>query len=231
LSGIVERGIGEEAPTVMNFDDIAITTQFAIATFFDIFGPRIFGKAPFATLENFLPAGKFEFPASDGFDDMDFRGIFAADGNENLSNPDPGGDPDRFPVRTPHPTRQPIGAGTTQHLIGPEDHIGMRADPDMIRILSNHFRQMFVNRDPAGLEGLGGNLLFFITDEVADVRKEIDRRTFMADIKNPNLGFRNAATIPRFNIRFILLVPITPCRTTTHDGGERNLFGGLIDLL
>ena len=92
----------------------------------------------------------------------------------------------------------------------------MRPDPDVVGILPNHLGQMFVNGDPAGLEGLGGNLLFFITDQMTDVRKQIDRRTFVTDIKNTNFRFRNATTIPGFDIRFILLVPITPCGTTTH---------------
>ena len=92
----------------------------------------------------------------------------------------------------------------------------MGSNPNVVGILPNHLGQMFVNGDPARLEGFTADLLFLVTDQMTDVRKQIDRRTFVTDIKNTNFRFRNATTIPGFDIRFILLVPITPCGTTTH---------------
>mmetsp|Transcript_11578 Transcript_11578/g.13203 ORF Transcript_11578/g.13203 Transcript_11578/m.13203 type:complete len:176 (-) Transcript_11578:330-857(-) len=137
LSGQKQRRTVQQSTTVVFLDDIRLTTQLSVATTTDIFFPGILGESPFRRLQDFLSSGKFEFPTSNGFDDMDFRGVLGTHGNENLSNIDSSSDTNGFAIGTTHAGREPIRTGTTQHFIGPQDHIRMSTDPDVIRIFAD----------------------------------------------------------------------------------------------
>jgi hypothetical protein len=94
-----------------------------------------------------------------------------------------------------HATRQAIGTGTTQHFIGPEDVVGVGADANVVTFLTDILGQVLVNGNAASLEGFRRNLLLFVTDQVSDKGKEIDRRLLGTRVENTNLGFRDTTAL------------------------------------
>ena len=218
LSRQIEGRLFQGSSSVMHLDDIAIGGQDTISSQIDIFFALVLGESPLERFENFLAAGKLEFASSNGFNDVGFKLILGPDTQQDLSNVDTGGDTNGFAVRMAHSTRQAIGAGTRQHFVGPQHMKGMGADANVVIVFANILGQMLVNGNSTGFQGFGGNLLLFVTDQMSDKGKQIDRGFLGARIKNTNLGFGDTATIPTLNVRLVLLVPVTTSGTTTHDG-------------
>jgi len=207
----------EQSTTVVDLDDVSVTTEFSTASLFDVHLTGVLRKAPPGTFQNLLTAGKLEFATTDRLHNMDLGRVFGTDTQQDLSDVDTGGNADGFSIRMSHSRGQSIGTGTRKHLVGPKDMEGMGPDADVIRILSNHFRKMLVDGDSAGLQGFTGNLLLLVTDQVGDEWKEIDGSLFVADVKNLDLGFRYTTAVPRLDVRLVLLVSVATSWTATHD--------------
>jgi hypothetical protein len=116
-----------------------------------------------------------------------------------------------------HSTGESIGTGTRKHLVGSQDVKGMGADADVVGVLSNRLGQVLVDGNTGGLEGLAGDLLLFVTDQVGHERKEIDGGLFVADVEDSDLRFWYTTAVPRLDVRFVLLVSVATSWTATHD--------------
>ena len=73
-----------------------------------------------------------------------------------------------------------------------------------------------VAADPAGLEGLGGELLQLAGDEVHAQGELIDAGLLPAEVEDADLGVRDTSAEPRLRVRLVLAVPVTSCGTATH---------------
>ena len=97
---------------------------------------------------------------------MHFVIVLTADTGQNLSNINPGGNTNGFSVRMTHATRKPIRTGTTQHLVGAENVVGVGADANVVTVFANVLDQMLVDSHAAGFEGFRRDLLLLVADQV-----------------------------------------------------------------
>jgi hypothetical protein len=201
----------------MNLDNVSIGRQFSRTTHFHIFLTGIFGKSPFERFQNLLPSGKLEFATTNGFNDVRFVNILAADREEDLSNIDARRHANGLSVTVTHATGETIGPGATQHFIGAKNMKGMGSHFNVKGILANGLSEMLVNGHTAGLEGFAGNLLLFVANEVSDKGKEIDGSLFGADIKDANLTVGDTTAVATLDVRLVLLVTVATSWTATHD--------------
>jgi hypothetical protein len=116
----------------------------------------------------------------------------------------------------PHTTGKPIGSSARKHLVGTDDMEGVDADANVISVLSDGVSQVLVDGDTAGLEGLGGNLLLFIADQVGYEGEEIYGSFLGSDIVNLDFGFGHTTAVARLDVGFVLLVAVATEGTATH---------------
>jgi len=215
-TGVVQGTLFEQPAAVVDLDDVSVTAEFSTASLFDVHLTGVLGESPLGTLQNLLAAGKLEFTTTDRLDDVDLGRVFRADTQQDLSDVDAGSDANGLSVRMPHSGRQPIGPGARKHLVGAKDVEGMGPDADVVRVLSDHFREMLVDGNPAGLEGFARNLLLLVADQVGDEGEEIDGSLLVADVEDLDLGFRYTTAVPRLDVRLVLLVSVATSWTATH---------------
>lgn len=216
LTRLVEGGRFEGPASIVHLDNVSIRGQISRLAQRNVFRPRVDGESPLVGLEDFLASGEFEFPASNGFNHVRFVHVLGAHRDQDLSNRDTRGHSNGLSVRVAHPTREPIGAGATQHFIRPQDVKGVRADANVVIVLTNMLRQVLVNRHTTGLESFTRDLLLFVADQMSDKGKLIHRRSLVAAIENANLALWHTAAIARLDVRLVLLVTVTTRRTATH---------------
>ena len=60
----------------------------------------------------------------------------------------------------------PISSGTGQHFVDTEDMEGVNPDPDVETLLAAVLHKVLVAADAASLQGLGGQLLQLVRDQV-----------------------------------------------------------------
>mmetsp|Transcript_30496 Transcript_30496/g.74067 ORF Transcript_30496/g.74067 Transcript_30496/m.74067 type:complete len:237 (-) Transcript_30496:248-958(-) len=196
LTGLVQDRLCEGTTTVMDLDDVPVGGQFTTTTQLDIILAVVLREAPLEGFQDLLPSGEFELSTTDGLDDVRLVGVLRTDAQQDLTDVDPGGDPDRLPVRVTHPARQTVGTRTTQHLIRPQDVERVGTDTDVVPVLPDVLRQVLVDSDTARLQGLRRDLLLLVAHEVGDEREQIDGRRLGTDVENPDLRFRYTTTIP-----------------------------------
>ena len=92
----------------------------------------------------------------------------------------------------------PIGTGTGQHLVDPNDVVWVDPYTQMERVLSGCLHNVFVCADTSRFESLGRQLLVLVRDEMATEGEVIDRRSFTAEIIDTDLRLRDTSVVSRF---------------------------------
>mmetsp|Transcript_390 Transcript_390/g.771 ORF Transcript_390/g.771 Transcript_390/m.771 type:complete len:206 (-) Transcript_390:152-769(-) len=204
--------------TIVNLNNISIGRQFSALSHPHILLTRVLGKSPLQTLQNLLTSGELELSTTDGLNNVRLASVLPANGEEDLSNIDTCGNTDGLSVRVPHTGGEPIGSGTRKHFVGADDVEGVDADADVVSVLSDGVGQVLVDGDAAGLEGLGGDLLLFVADEVGHEGEEIDGGLLGSHVVNLDFGFGHTTAVARLDVGLVLLVTVAAERTTTHLG-------------
>ena len=92
----------------------------------------------------------------------DLELVLAPDRNKDLPNLDPGSCAMSFTESSSHPCLKPISSSARQHLIDPENHERVDADPDVELVLAAVLDEVLVAADTGCLQGLAGQLLQLI---------------------------------------------------------------------
>lgn len=77
----------------------------------------------------------------------------------------------------------------------------MGADAQVETLLAGDLGEVLVGANASGLEGLGGQLLILVGDEVDAEGEVIDVGTLATEIENPNLGVGHTTVEPRLGVR------------------------------
>ena len=86
----------------------------------------------------------------------------------------------------------------------------------MVPVLPHSVCEMLVDGDAAGLEGLGGDLLLLVADQVGNKWEEVHGGLLGAHVIDLDLGLGDAAAVPRLDVRLVLLVPVAAERTAAR---------------
>jgi hypothetical protein len=197
-------------------DNVSVDGKFSRTTLGNIFLTRVLGESPLGGLENLLASGKLELSSTNGFDHVCLGGILGSDGKQDLSDINTGGNTNWLSVGVTHTGRQSIGSGTGKHLVGTKNVEGVGSHANVVGILSDGLTQVLVDGNTAGFEGLGGDLLLFVTDQVGNKGEQIDGSLFVSDIKDLDLRFWHTTAVPRLDVRLVLLVSVAASWTATH---------------
>lgn len=204
--------------TVVNLNNISISSQLSTLAHSHIILTRILGKSPLQTLENLLPSGELELATTNGFNNMGLRSILCSHREKDLSNVYTSCNTNGLSVRMPHTAGKPIGSSAGKHFVGTDNVKGVHTDSDVVSILSNSVGQVLVDGNTAGLKSLGGDLLLLVTDQVSNEGEKINRGFLGSDIINLNLRFGHTTAVARLDVGFVLLVAVTAEGTATHVG-------------
>merc|ERR1719210_991463 len=111
---------------------------------------------------------------------------------------------------------QPIGAGARQHFVDAEDVEGVDADLDVELILGGVLHHVLVATDAASLEGLGGELLVLIGDQVDAEGELVHASLLTAQVEDPDLGVGDTAAEPGLGVGLVLAVAVATRWTPAH---------------
>ena len=81
----------------------------------------------------------------------------------------------------------PIGSGARQGLVASDDVEGVNSDPQVEGVLSGGLDDVLVGTNSSSLEGLGGDLLVLVGDEVAAEGEVVDGGLLSSKIEDSDL--------------------------------------------
>jgi len=163
-----------------------------------------------------LAAGKFELCAAEGLVGNSDKVVLRADGDEDLSNADAGGQAGGLSVRLTHAGLETIRAGARKHLVDAENVEWVHADTHVEGILTRVLRHVLVRLDTGSLEGFAGDLLNFARDDVECDGVLVDAGLSGADVVVTDLWVRNTAAEAALWVRLVLAEPVAARGTATH---------------
>jgi hypothetical protein len=216
LAGLVQDALLQQAPPVVDLDDVPVRRQLPGPAHGDVLLPGVLGEAPLEALEDLLPAGELELAPPDGLDDVGLVAVLAPHREQDLADADSGGNADGLPVRVAHPAGQPVGAGAAQHLVGAEDVEGVGPHPDVVGVLPNVLGQVLVDGDAAGLQRLRADLLLLVADHVGNEGEQVDGGLLGPHVVDADLRLGHTAAVPGLDVRLVLLVAVATGWTATH---------------
>mmetsp|Transcript_15584 Transcript_15584/g.26575 ORF Transcript_15584/g.26575 Transcript_15584/m.26575 type:complete len:220 (+) Transcript_15584:207-866(+) len=195
LSSQIQSTLGQSTTTVVDLDNITISSQFSILSHPNIILTLILGKSPLETLQNLLPSSKLELSTTDRLNNVWLGSILSTHGKKNLSNINTGGNTNGLTVRVPHSTGKPISSSARKHLVGTDNMVRVHTNTDMVRILSNSVDQMLVNSNTACLKCLRGDLLLLVTDQVSNEGEQVHGSLLGSHVVNTDLGLGHTTAV------------------------------------
>ena len=141
--------------------------------------------------------------------------------------------------RTTHTGLKSIGTGTRQHLVDTDDVVGVGADAEVEGLLTGGLHHVpwrcvsrkssfspgacrgyvLVGANTGSLEGLGGDLLILVGDEVNAEGELVDVGLLATEIEDANLGVGHTTVEARLGVGLVLAVAVAAGGTTGHGDG------------
>jgi hypothetical protein len=137
-------------------------------------------------------------------------GVPGTDRHEDLTDVHTGDKTVGLSESTTHTGLQPIGTSARQHLVDTDDMVGVDTDTEMETFLSGNLDEVLVGANTGGFEGLGGQLLVLVGDEVNAEGEVVDAGLLATEIEDADLGVRYTAVEPALGVlRFLsVLAPL-----------------------
>ena len=174
------------------------------------------GESPVARGVDLLTAGELHLGSSEGLNGASLMLVLAPQRHQGLSDVHSGDRSLGLSEGTSHTGLEPVSASTRQHLVDSEHVEGVLPHSDMEGVLSAELDHVLVSTDTGSLQGLRGQLLLLVGDQM-DTRGEIVNMSLLpSEIVDPNLGVRDTTAEPGLGVGLVLAVPVTPGWTATH---------------
>jgi len=174
------------------------------------------GESPLLGDVNLLTAGELELGSPEGLDDGIPVLVVGPDRHQWLSDVDTGDCSLGLAESSPHSSLQTISACARQHFVDAENVEGMDTDLDVELILGRVLHHVLVATDAASLEGLGGELLVLIGDQVDAEGELVDASLLTAQVEDPDLGVGDTAAEPGLGVGLVLAVAVATRWTPAH---------------
>ena len=147
--------------------------------------------------------------------------VTGADREEDLTNVDTS-DKVVWPTeRTTHTSLQTVGTGARKHLVDTNDVVGVDTHTKVEALLTSRTSHVLVRADTSSLNGLVGDLLVLVTDQVHTEGEVIDRRLLATKVVNAELRVRDTTVVPRLGVRLVLAVTVAASWAASHLGVAR----------
>jgi hypothetical protein len=136
-------------------------------------------------------------------------GVPGTDRHEDLTDVHTGDKTVGLSESTTHTGLQPIGTSARQHLVDTDDMVGVDTDTEMETFLSGNLDEVLVGANTGGFEGLGGQLLVLVGDEVNAEGEVVDAGLLATEIEDADLGVRYTAVEPALGVlRFLSVLAL-----------------------
>lgn len=132
-----------------------------------------------------------------------------ADGHDDLSNVNSRHCALGLPKGTTHTCLEPVGPSTGQHLVDADDMKRVEPHSDMEAIFATTFYHVLVGTNPGSLQSFGGELLILVGYHVATEWELIHFCLLPPQVKDADLGIRDASAEAGLWVRLILTIPVT----------------------
>ena len=147
--------------------------------------------------------------------------VTGSDGHEDLTDVDTGNETVGLSEGTTHSGLQSIGTSARQHLVDTDDVVGVGADAEVEGLLTGGLHHVpwrcvsrkssfspgacrgyvLVGANTGSLEGLGGDLLILVGDEVNAEGELVDVGLLATEIEDANLGVGHTTVEARLRVR------------------------------
>lgn len=173
-------------------------------------------ETPLFRDDNLLLARELVSGSSQTLDDGVLVAVLGTGRHDNLTNQDTGSETMGLTPRTSHTLLQSIGTSARQHLVDTQNVEGVYSDPQVERISTRYLGDVLVGANTCGFEGLGGQLLQLVGNEVHAQGELIDGRLFTAEIVDTNLGVGHRSVVARLGVGLVLAVPVAASGSSSH---------------
>jgi len=195
---------------VAHVEEFPVLLEFAELIAHDV------AKAPILAGDDLLTSRELELGSLESFNCVLGVGVLATNGEQNLANGDAGTEASGLAKGTSHAGLQPIGSGTAEHLIDPENVEGVRANSQMEAILPSKLGHVLVGTDAGCFESFTAQLFMLATEKVGTEGEFINLGLLVANVINPNLGIRDTTAISGLDVGLPILIAITAGWSSSH---------------
>ena len=142
--------------------------------------------------------------------------VVSPDGDEDLSNLDPGGGAVGLAEGASHSGLEPVSSGTGQHFVDPQHVEGVDPHSDVEAILATVLHHVLVAADTPRLQSLRGELLQLVRHQVNGQRELVNSGLLTSQVEDPDLGVGDTTIESALGIGLVLAVAIALSRSPTH---------------
>merc|ERR1719435_18725 len=174
------------------------------------------GESPLLADKDLLASRELELGAPKSLNTFGLELVMGSDGDEDLTDPDPGGGSMSLAESSSHSSLEPISSCARQHFVDPKHMEGVHANPDVELVFAAVLHEVLVAADTSGLQGLAGQLLQLVGHQVNRQRELINSSLLTSKIEDPDLRVRDTTVEPALGVRLVLAVAIALGRSPTH---------------
>jgi len=175
-------------------------------------------ETPVGRNDNLLSAGEFVLGTTKSLKHVLLHAVLGANREKDLVDIHTSHTTSGLTERTTHTSLESVCSGTRKHFVDTEDVVGVNTHSHVERILTTQLCDVFVARNTRGFKRFARDLFTFQGQKVSTEGELINVGLFLAQIVNPQFGFRHTTTITRLDVRLVLAVTIASCWTSPHFG-------------
>lgn len=123
-----------------------------------------------------------------------------SDGHEDLTDVDTSDEAVGLSESTTHTRLQSIGTSARQHLVDTDDMVGVDADTQVETFLSGDLDEVLVGANTGGFEGLGGQLLVLVGDEMDAEREVVYIGLLATEVEDADLSIGYTTVEPALGV-------------------------------
>lgn len=207
----------EPALVAENDDVVTNLLEAALGVEAPVLVLRQLGEAPLVGDKHALAARELAGRALQSLAEDGLSAGAGADGDELLADVDAGSSAARLTPGVSHTGGETIGTSHVHDLVDAEHVERVSADAEVVAgLVDERVEAVAVRGDTSSFQGLGGDLLLLLGDEVDADREVVDRDALATGVVHTDLGVRHGAAVAALGVRLVLLVTVAGSRTAAH---------------
>ena len=174
------------------------------------------GESVLSRDEDLLSAGELELGSSQGLLGVGHVFGVGSHGHEHLTDVDSCGLAESLTEGTSHTLLESISSSAGEHLVDSDHMPGVDSHSHVEAFSSNAGLHVLVASNTGSLEGLGGNLLLLVANQMDAGGESVVSSLLLTDVVDSELGVGDSTVESRLGVRLVLLISIAPTRSSAH---------------
>lgn len=215
--------LGDETVATQELDVGTVLLELALLAHLDVLLAADGGEAPVLGDNDLLAAGELVHGAAESLDGGSAVGVTGADGQEDLADVHTGNETLGLTEGTTHTGLETIGTSARQHLVDTDDVEGVHTDAQVETFLTGDLHEVpigkgldieqtsrerqkiraddvLVGTNTGSLEGLGGQLLILVGDEVNTGGEVVNVGLLATEVEDADLGVGDTTVEPGLGV-------------------------------